>query len=309
VLSDPATTLTVRETRSSSAPTVGVLVTNYNTWTLLRRCLDAVRRHEPRLDEILVVDDASDLPAPDLAEGVRLVRNQSRSGLVASLNRGLRLCRSDIVVILDSDAYPATCFREETELAFARQPETSIVGMPTVREDGSASGWCEREPDVWTLLLGQRLDALRSRFHGRRSSPINVFTCAMAVRRDAILSFGGFDERYDWLDLDHDICMAARRAGQRVGALVNARVVHEGGGAPQGTSDRVWRFYKNRWYLLRKFGKIRWPRLVRALLLTRLALERLFVFSAGALLWSPAVRRDKARGRTNAFRWLRENAE
>src|SRR5262249_47030155 len=64
-----------------------------------------------------------------------------------------------------------------------------------------------------------------------------------------------------------------RRAGYHLKVRPDLLAFHEGGGAPQATSARVLRAYKNRWLLLRKHGKLRRPELVRALVLLRLRAE------------------------------------
>lgn len=102
--------------------------------------------------------------------------------------------------------------------AFAADPRLAIMGFTTEGTGGRATASAEEEPDVLGLVLGRRLDALRQRLRPRSALPehLSVFTCAMAVRREAFVSVGGFDEAFDWLDLDHDLSMRLRRAGWRV---------------------------------------------------------------------------------------------
>jgi hypothetical protein len=80
---------------------------------------------------------------------------------------------------------------------------------------------------------------------------------------------------------------------------------HEGSGAPQTTSARVQRFHHNRWRLLRKLGKLRYPLLARALLSLRFTIELLVLLIGGHLLArSVTSRRDKIEGRKALLRWV-----
>ncbi|HKV06515.1 MAG TPA: glycosyltransferase [Thermoanaerobaculia bacterium] len=289
-----------------TSPSLGVVVTNYNTWDLVVRGVENVRTHGAGADRVLVVDDASATPPP-LGLDAEVLANPENLGLVRSLNRGLRAVGTDLAVLFDSDAWPLGPFAGRLCQLFADDPQLAIVGFVTVDEAGHPTASSETEPDAASLVLGQRLHALWLRlFPGR--GPQNVFTCAMALRLEAFRELGGFDEAFDWLDLDHDLCMRARRAGWRVIQAPDLVAFHRGGGTPQSTSARVLRFYKTRWLLLRKLGKIRHPRLVRALVLARLRAEYLLLALAGRLLFEDrAALADKLAGRRTVLRYCAEN--
>jgi GT2 family glycosyltransferase len=282
---------------------VGVVVTNYETWELTRRCVDAVARLGGA-DEVVVVDDGSrTTPPPGLDGQARLLVNAENQGLCRSLNRGVGACTADVAVLFDSDAYPLAEFAAPLRGAFAADPRLALVGFTTVGIGGHPTASWEEEPDVLGLVLGQRLDALRRRLRPlrRAGERLSVFTCAMAVRREAFLEIGGFDEAFDWLDLDHDLSMRLRRAGWRLAVDPDLLAFHEGGGAPQRASERVVRHYRNRWLLLRKHGKVQHPRLVRGLLALRLASE-LAVLAAGRVVRPGSLRLgDALAGRRRAL--------
>lgn len=294
---------------STGAPvqaSIGVVITNCDTWALTFTCLDRLAPFRTALFDVVVVDDASTEPgAEPLPQGVRLLRNPERQGLVRSLNRGIRSLDTDLVVLFDSDAYPLHDFTAEVRRLFAADPRLAVAGFRTLDGEGRLTGSHEAEPDVSCLVLGQRLHACWERL-ARRDGPVCVFTCAMALRRRAFEELGGFDEGFDWLDLDVDLCMRARRAGWEVAHTPTLTAFHEGAGTPQRTSERVLRFYKNRWRLLRKFGLIHRPALVRALILGRLAGELAALHLAGPLLVrDPKARRDKLAGRRRTLAYVR----
>ncbi len=199
-------------------------------------------------------------------------------------------------------------FASRVRERFAADPRLAILGFATVDERGLPAGSCEEEPDVWSLLLGQRLHAVYERFRRRSQRNLCVFTCAMALRRAAFDDLGGFDEGFDWLDLDLDLCMRAHRAGWRVAHEPGLVAFHKGSGSPQKVSQRVLRFYKNRWRLLRKFGKIRRPGLARALILGRLGVELLALRLLGPLLRrDPEALSDKLAGRRRVLEHVRRS--
>lgn len=293
----------------SSPVSIGVLVTNYETWELTRSCLDGILAHRDGVDRILVVDDASRQPPPPLDPAVEVHRNGENLGLVRSLNLGIRALGTDLVVLFDSDARPLGPFAAAVRARFAADPQLAILGFATVDAQGRPTGSSEEEPDVWSLVLGQRLNARWERLR-RKPGRLSVYTCAMVLRRSAFDALGGFDEAFDWLDLDHDLCMRAWRGDWRVEQAPDLVAFHQGAGAPQSTSERVFRFYKTRWLLLRKHGKIRHPGLVRTLILGRIRAEALLLRFLGPVLFRDRdALSDKLHGRRSLLRkarsWLR----
>ncbi|HET6632513.1 MAG TPA: glycosyltransferase [Rhodanobacteraceae bacterium] len=90
---------------------VSVIVPVYDAPQAFARCLSALRRHTAAPARLLLIDDASPDPgiAPLLAQAarwpnVRVLRNERNRGFTATVNRGLRLCGDDDVVLLNADA-------------------------------------------------------------------------------------------------------------------------------------------------------------------------------------------------------------
>lgn len=288
---------------------LGVIITNYNTWELTRRCLDAIFAHGEGVDRVLVLDDASDQAPPvDFDPRVEVEVNERNLGLVKTLNRAVELVGTDLVVVFDSDAYPLTGFAGPVRSAFTADPALALAGFRTVDEAGRRTASSEPEPDVLGLVLGQRLDAWRRRLTGGGGAQArrSIYSCAMALRCTAFFQLGGFDEEFDWLDLDHDLSMRMHRSPWRLARLPEVVAFHRGSGAPQAAGERVLRHYKNRWLLLAKHGKLRHPALVRRLVLARLGLELAGLRLAGRLFFGAAAA-AKVEGRRRVLSHCREH--
>src|SRR5437867_2048704 len=81
-------------------PTIAVLITYHNEGRLLTECLDSLLTQADRPKEILVYDDASDVPAeeqvPDGAD-VRVIRSTRNTGPARGRNALLRAAESEFL--------------------------------------------------------------------------------------------------------------------------------------------------------------------------------------------------------------------
>jgi len=104
-------------------PKVTVLLPAYNAGTYLDAAIDSICNQTYSDFELLVVDDGStDSSIGRLQifrdQRVRIVRNDSNLGLIATLNRGLREARGEFIARMDADdiAHPRRLERQVTFL-------------------------------------------------------------------------------------------------------------------------------------------------------------------------------------------------
>jgi glycosyltransferase involved in cell wall biosynthesis len=85
---------------------ISVVIPSYNRAHTLQRALQSVYQQTSAVDEVILVDDGStDASSADLVDifpGLRVIR-QSRQGVSAARNRGIKAARHDWIALLDSD--------------------------------------------------------------------------------------------------------------------------------------------------------------------------------------------------------------
>lgn len=288
---------------------LGAVVTNFDSWPLAARCIEALQTWSERLQRIVLMDDCSPSSPETLPVDPRLVVrvNAARRGFAATLNRAIQEVGTDLVVMFDADAYPLADASQAILAAFASEPRLGLLGFRTVDAEGRDSPSWSAEPDAFVLMAGQRLDGwLRGLRPASKPKEICLHAAALALRREAFLAAGGADEELGFLDVDLDLSMRVRRAGWIVRQDPSLVAYHEGGGTPVATRWRVQELYRSRFRLLRKYNRIRFPRLLRAAVLARLGLESLLLASLGGLIFRDAERRrDKVVGRRELIRLVR----
>jgi GT2 family glycosyltransferase len=185
---------------------VSVIVPTIGRVELLKRCLGSLSECSPRPAEILVVDQSGDgavsqAVATFARAGARTVPCDGR-GTSQARNVGLLHASSDIVLFTDDD-----CTADRTWVGAAwesmRGATRGVPGMVTGRV--LPHGDRERIPSV--------KEDLRPHDYSGGADIGALFSNNMAVERSAVLAVGGFDERFESVAEDVDLCFRWLRSG------------------------------------------------------------------------------------------------
>jgi len=168
------------------SPIVAVIVVAHNQDKNIGRCVRSLQAQSlPRSDyEILVVDDAStDRTAYALGlfeSEIRVITNDAKSGLPASLNRAIRSTRAQFIVRVDGDDYVNKDF-----LIFLHAFLNHNHYM-----DAAACDY---------LVVNDREDVLE-----RCNCADKPIACGIMFRTDQLIDIGLYDESFQWHE-DQDL--------------------------------------------------------------------------------------------------------
>jgi GT2 family glycosyltransferase len=261
--------------------TVGVLITNYHAWATTEKTVEAILELHPdpsAISQLVIVDDDSDAPPHFPAHPqVQIHRNAKNLGYVASVNVGMALMTTDVVVVLDCDARPLTPFAAEMIGQFTLNPKLGAIGFTQTDETQNLRPAAEPTPTLREFIIGpaffSRLPKLIQSFLLPQNRPLCIHSCCMSIRRSAFQDLGGFDESFDFLDGDMDFSWCLLENDWENTFTDKVLCFHPGSGSPQTTEQRVLRHHQNRWRLLKKHGHLTWPSLTKVLLGVRHFLE------------------------------------
>jgi GT2 family glycosyltransferase len=224
------TTLTAGSvTILAAVPSLSAIICTRDRGT---RVLDAARSiladHRSDL-ELLVIDQSGDssveaaLAASDACSRVRYVRTDTR-GLSAARNIGLTLATSGLVAMTDDDCTVGAEWAAGIERAFAQHPRAALVfGNVLPAPFDPAEGFIPRY-ERSTPFLATGL--------AHKMAVEGIGAC-MAVRREAVLALGGFDEMLGaggpfHAGEDVDLTLRVLASGQSVYETPTVHVVHSG---------------------------------------------------------------------------------
>jgi len=94
---------------SGITPAFSIIIAVFNDWVPLRECLESLGRQENAPSfEVIVVDDGSDEPAPQLIRQWAgryplAIVNQPHRGIPAARNHGVRVSNGEVLLFVDAD--------------------------------------------------------------------------------------------------------------------------------------------------------------------------------------------------------------
>jgi GT2 family glycosyltransferase len=163
-------------------------------------------------DETVVVDMASS-PAIARVPGVTWHREPENLGVTRGRNLLVKLASADVVVFLDDDARFVAGDGNTVAAAFAQAPDLGALALLVRRADGHV------ESSEWPFR-GSARDIDRAR-------PAGYFLGgACAIRRDAFLAAGGYDESFFYSTEEIDLAFAMTRLGYAIAYTPEVVVEH-----------------------------------------------------------------------------------
>jgi len=273
---------------------VDVAIANFNTREHLHACLASVLPENPR--KTVVVDNASSDLSVEMVRTeypqIALQANKTNLGFGAAANQAIASCSADYVLFLNSDTLLLPGALHGLSAYLNRYPRAAIVGPRLVNGDGTLQPSCYPFPTLLnTLSINTSLARLMRWFpllrnqhlpawpHDRARVISWVEGAALAIRRAAFESVGGFDESFFMYLEEVDLCYRLKAAGWQVHFAPVATVVHSGAASTsQHRTEMALQFFGS----TLRFCRLHYPRmrsaaltvLMRSIMLARWIADR-----------------------------------
>jgi GT2 family glycosyltransferase len=202
------------------APSVSVVVPNWNGCRWLPACLEAVAAQGLAPLEVIVVDNGSRDGSLEYLTAehprVRVLELGRNTGFAHAANQGIAAARGELIALINTDVVLCADWLGRMSTALLQDPDAASVACKMLVLDDPT-----RVYDAGDVLRRDGACEQRGRFgrdDGRWDEAGEVFgACAGAAlyRRSATLAVGGFDERYFAYLEDVDLALRLRLAGWR----------------------------------------------------------------------------------------------
>jgi glycosyltransferase involved in cell wall biosynthesis len=177
------------------ALTIAAIVCAFNESRLLPACLYSLKAQTRPPDEILVVNNASTDRTADVARtvpGVRVI-DEPRKGLVVARETARRAADADLLAFLDADCRAPITWIERVETRFATRSDRVAVTGPYRFYDWQAGGRALIR--LYDVVVAPPTHAV---VHDLCGLGAVLYGGNFVVRREALASIGGFDQRIEF---------------------------------------------------------------------------------------------------------------
>lgn len=193
-------------------PEIDVVIPLFNKSKAIKRCLESVLSQSYSPASVIIVDDASKDDSCRIVESfcdehegnIHLIRKKSNTGVSATRNRGVWVCSSPYVALLDADDYWSSSHLEKIADLISGLPGACVYA--TSAWDLSSNGVL-RKPYYVGVPKG---DGLLPNYHKSAAigrTPLHSSSCCIEL--ETIKSVGGFDEN---VEFGEDLMMWSRLA-------------------------------------------------------------------------------------------------
>jgi N-acetylglucosaminyl-diphospho-decaprenol L-rhamnosyltransferase len=240
---------------------MSVVVVSYNSRELLSACLASIELEQS--GQVIVVDNASsDGSAEIVAQDfpwVSLIKSKKNDGYGAAANLAITSCSSKYVLLLNCDTLLQPGTLQALTDYLDQHPQVAIVGPVLVNPDGTRQASCFSFPTpVQTLLKETSLskiwsDELSKVSPGSAQDVPWVLGAALAIRRLAFESVGGFDPSFFMYYEEVDLCYRLNKSGWQTHFTPSATVTHIGGASTkQQRTSMARQLYKSLCHFYKK---------------------------------------------------------
>jgi GT2 family glycosyltransferase len=175
-----------RRQPAGAKPRLSVVMPVYNAESTLAECLTRLYKSAFGDFEVVMVDDGSTDGSRAIASSfpVRIVPSDGRVGPAAARNLGARVAEGDVIFFIDSDVMVQPDTLARVAARFERGDVEGIVGVQSA---------AMRHRD----LISQYKNLWMRWTYVRQTGDVPLFyTTAAAIRREAFIGAGGFDQGY-----------------------------------------------------------------------------------------------------------------
>jgi len=256
----------------TSVPTWAAVVVNFEAGPLLLDCVRSLLADDSAgIPAVVVVDngssDGSVAAVVAALPQVAVVDPGRNVGYAAAANLGIAATTAPVVAVANADLAVTAGTAAALLARLESEPDLAAVGPALLNLDGSqypsARAHASTVDAVGHAVLGRLFP--RNRFTRRyrqldaawdRARDVDWVSGAFVfLRRSALDSVGGWDERYFMYMEDFDLCWRLRRLGWRVAYEPGGRVTHVQGASTAAHPYRMiaahhcsaYRFLARRW--------------------------------------------------------------
>lgn len=195
---------------------VSLYIPCYNAERYIKECLDSVMNQSYKIDEIMVMDDASTDKTIDIAKDypIRIIKNRENKGLAACRNIAFKEAKNEFVAALDADCVASPEWLRQLMECFVSDAIAGVGGMLIERYTSNVA-------DKWrSVHMAQHLGP------ELLETPPFLYGNNTVFNKEYLETVGLYNEKFRTNYEDVDLSIRLYNSGFRLVYTPKARVEH-----------------------------------------------------------------------------------
>ena len=240
-----------------TAPSVSVILVNFNGLADTRVAIRSLLAHSPG-SEVIVVDNCSSDGSVEALKkefaGAKIIARQTNDGFAVGCNRGADEAIGKYLFFLNNDTSMASDVPRSLAEFMEATPTAGICGPRILNPDGSfqlSAGFDQGLFSEWTMRRWQRrlregdpelAEELERKFFDKNVEWVSG--AALMIGAELFRRVGGFDESFFMYFEDADLCRRVRSLGRTVQCVHRVSLTHALGRSAMKENSRIQREYR-----------------------------------------------------------------
>lgn len=210
---------------------ISVIIVNYNTAALVKKCVESVLSQRDVSYEIIVVDNASHDQSMAILQSfgrrIQLISNVDNVGFGKANNQAFQYSSGRYLFLLNPDAMCLSDLDLSRALKYMEEnPLIGLAGTSIMNSDGQLLS------TIYHHYPRQKKTS--ADFSHLPGNIATVLGASMLVPRRVFEKVRGFDESFFLYAEETDLCLRIRQQGHAIGYCEQVAVQHVGGASEKG---------------------------------------------------------------------------
>lgn len=220
-----------------------IIIVSYNTKNLLIKCIDSILKYEKNIEIIIVDNNSSDGTSNYIKNNypqIVLIENNSNKGFAQANNQGIKVAKSEYILLLNSDTELISSTISEL-MQFMNKSNIGAIVPQLLNPDLSIQASVFELPTVMRVFRQYWFNKLYNqekyvpKTHNGYSLVESAVMAVMMLRKDVINKVGLLDERYFMYYEDLEYCRRLQIYGFQIIYTDTVQVIHHHGAS--GSND------------------------------------------------------------------------
>ena len=188
--------------KENNTESCSALILNYNHGNYIHNTINSMINQTLPFDQILIIDDCSTDKSVEIIskliskkKNMTLIKNTINTGVIANLNKGTELLKSKYIYFVSADDDYNTNIVKAFEEAISLYPNIAMISGNVSRRKANAN---KSEDLILPFKTFNNLCDPTIYSNTAKQRVVTFFGGGNIIRRDLILSLGGFEKSLEW---------------------------------------------------------------------------------------------------------------